>query len=176
MLMRFCLPINDIPVYDPNDINPYYYTVVYTGDYHFENYKEGKGSHPGVDIDTSKYPNGNIQIYACMDGIVEKVRRQNDGFGYHIVIRHENAPHPSTLQGHTTLYSCYAHLSEIRVQSAQFVQCGDIIGISGNTGNSTGAHLHFQIDKQSAPFHPYWPFTVGQREAKGLSFWDAVNE
>ena len=55
-------------------------------------------------------------------------------YGYHVIIRHEN--------GYESLY---AHLSRFNVQVGQRVGAGDLIGWSGNTGRSTGPHLHFEI-------------------------------
>jgi len=54
------------------------------------------------------------------------------------------------------LYFCYEHLEEIKVQLNQEVKKQDIIWTCGSTWNSTTNHLHFQIDKQNVPFHPYW--------------------
>lgn len=104
-----------------------------------------------------------------------KVRRLSVGFGYHVVLEHRGVPDPQSPSSLTTLYSCYCHLSEILVSEGARVECGQMIAVTGNTGNSTGPHLHFQIDNQSAPFHPYWPFTEAERIARGLSFADAVS-
>jgi murein DD-endopeptidase MepM/ murein hydrolase activator NlpD len=52
---------------------------------------------------------------------------------------------------------------------------GQEIGKTGSTGMSTGEHLHFQIDRASAPFHPYWPFSFKEARDLGLGFMEAVN-
>ncbi|MFH8567563.1 peptidoglycan DD-metalloendopeptidase family protein [Streptomyces sp. NPDC017993] len=57
-----------------------------------------------------------------------------DGFGISLVLRHRNG-----------LYSQYAHLSAAMVRPGQRVRSGDRIALSGNTGNSTGPHLHFEV-------------------------------
>ncbi len=57
-----------------------------------------------------------------------------DGFGISLVLRHRNG-----------LYSQYAHLSAAMVRPGQRVRPGERIGLSGNTGNSTGPHLHFEV-------------------------------
>jgi len=50
----------------------------------------------------------------------------------------------------------YEHLEEIKVELNQEVKKDDIIWTCGSTWNSTTEHLHFQIDKENAPYHPYW--------------------
>lgn len=145
------------------------YPVVYLGNYELD-YRENVGSHLAIDI---KLPVGT-PIHSIANGRVVKTSMQSDGFGHHIVIEHPNAPDPNG-SGTTTLYSCYVHMSDINVSEGQTVLKGDIIGKSGNTGTSTTPHLHFQIDTDSAPWHPYWPFSWSESQAAGLSFFEAVN-
>jgi hypothetical protein len=144
------------------------YPVVYLGNYELD-HKEYSGSHPAVDI---KMPVGT-PVHAIANGKVVKTSTQSDGFGHHIVIQHPNAPDPNG--GTTTLYSCYVHMDQVNVAEGQNVLKGDVIGTSGNTGTSTTPHLHFQIDRDSAPWHPYWPFSWSESQAAGLSFFEAVN-
>ncbi len=73
-------------------------------------------------------------VYASDSGTVIYAGWSTVGYGNHIVLDHGN--------GFQTLY---AHLSEIYVASGQFVGQGTIIGATGNTGNSSGPHLHFEI-------------------------------
>lgn len=96
--------------------------------------------------------------------------------GNYIVLRHDNVSDPENPALITTLYSCYLHLSAYSVTVGQLVQEGDIIGQTGNTGNSSGEHLHFQLDRKEALFHPYWPFSFAQANAAGLGFFEAVNK
>ena len=53
--------------------------------------------------------------------------------------------------GYTTLY---AKLSKINVKVNQYVKTGELIGLSGNTGKSTGPHIHFEIRKNNIPLDP----------------------
>lgn len=85
--------------------------------------------HYGIDFVTQ-----NKRIYACAAGKVI-VARLNGGYGNNIMIQHKD------------LISVYGHLSEILVKEGQMVQEGDLIGIEGNTGRSTGSHLHFEFRK-----------------------------
>jgi len=126
------------------------YTVVYLGTYNMD-YKEGVGIHPGVDI---VVPTGT-PAYAIANGQVVKAEERTTGYGKHIVIGHPNVPDPEG--GKTNLYSSYSHLSQILVSDGDIVKKGDLIGYTGKSGNVTAPHLHFQVDRELAPFFPYWP-------------------
>ena len=93
-------------------------------------YQKVTGYHTGVDVAAEE---GTI-IKASMEGIVELVSSEGD-YGNHINIRSNNV---STL---------YAHCSKIFVKEGQIVGQGQEIGAVGNTGNSTGPHLHFEISR-----------------------------
>ncbi len=134
------------------------------------NYKldgtENSGSHPGIDI---KAPIGT-PIKAIANGIIVRIGNQTTGFGKFISIVHTNVG-----DSKITLYSNYAHLSEILIKDGQKVEKGQIIGKVGNTGMATAPHLHFQLDSKDAPFHPYWPFTWDDVRQAGLdSYFEAV--
>lgn len=108
----------------------------------------GKG-HNGVDFQAAP----GTRVKAALDGIVmgtgdtDKVCK-GASFGKWALLRHNNG-----------LSTLYGHLSLIKVNEGQTVQTGDVIGYSGNTGYSTGPHLHFTVyatqgvqimDRQSA--------------------------
>ena len=95
--------------------------------------------HNGVDFGT---PRGT-PVHASANGTVIIVRNSgwNGGYGNYVVITHPN--------GTQTLY---AHLTNAIVSSGQSVTQGQIIGYSGNTGKSTGAHLHFEVRGTKNPF------------------------
>jgi murein DD-endopeptidase MepM/ murein hydrolase activator NlpD len=82
-------------------------------------------------------------ILASADGqvIIAKTGGWNGGYGNYIVIRHSN--------GTQTLY---AHSSKIIVSAGDVVKQGDVIGLVGSTGESTGPHLHFEIRGARNPF------------------------
>lgn len=89
--------------------------------------------HKGIDIartDRSTSP----PIYATDGGTVESAGFNNGGYGNMVIINHGN--------GMKTLY---AHMSSIKVSSGQSVKKGQQIGVMGETGNSKGIHLHFEV-------------------------------
>ncbi|MCC7352559.1 MAG: M23 family metallopeptidase [Anaerolineae bacterium] len=96
--------------------------------------------HKGIDIGA---PTG-AAVKASDTGFVAAAGWSNVGYGYYIIIDHGN--------GDQTLY---AHLSRILVEVGQSVGKGARIGSVGNTGNSTGPHLHFEIRRQGVPRNPY---------------------
>ncbi|MCK4518446.1 S-layer homology domain-containing protein [Candidatus Babeliales bacterium] len=145
------------------------YAVPYMGSYEL-NSREYEGSHLAVDI---KIPTGT-PVYAVANGKVVKIAEASSGFGKHVVIKHPDVPLLNENET-VTLYSAYAHLSKISVTKNQIVKRGDMIGKSGNSGISTTPHLHFQIDREEAPWHPWWPFNSAEVSAAGLNFFDACS-
>lgn len=173
--MKTFLPIAGIPLYDINNLNAQYYTTVYLGTYLVNDHRENVGSHCGIDIDATKYPNGQTDVFAIADGKVEIAKQNHPSNGNYIVLKHENVPSFSDPAVSTNYYSCYLHLSSLGVVQGQNVSGGHKIGVTGDTGNTTAAHLHLQMDTSDAPFHPYWPFTSAEAAAAGYTFTDAVN-
>lgn len=141
------------------------YPVVYLGNYQLD-HQEGVGSHLAVDI---RMPVGT-PIRNIANGKVVKVSMTGSGFGHHVVVQHVNVPDPDNSSATTTLYSAFNHMDEVHVSEGESVVKGQSLGTSGNTGTSTTPHLHFQIDRESAPWHPYWPFTWQESQDAGLSF------
>ena len=137
-------------------------------------YSDGKdhgGSHVGVDI---AVPLGT-PVVSIGNGIVMKVSTQSYGYGHHVLIKHPNVPDPAHPGSTRAIWSTYAHLDAILVVEGQVVHKGEQIGTSGQTGFASGPHLHFQIDNDDAPFHPYWPFTTAEAQSARLSFDQAIN-
>ena len=98
------------------------------------------GGHPAIDI-TGRV---GAPVTAADGGFVTVAGGGwNAGYGNHVIIDHGN--------GFATLY---AHLNSIFVSSGENVSAGQQIGTLGNTGNSTGPHLHFEIRYQSGPRNP----------------------
>ena len=87
--------------------------------------------HNGIDV---KVYIGDT-IRAAFGGKVRVVKNQGRrvGYGKYIIIRHDNG-----------LETVYAHLSKQMVNENQYVEAGEVIGLGGNTGRSTGSHLHFE--------------------------------
>ena len=90
--------------------------------------------HDGIDIANAI----GTPIYATAAGIVERKGFEADGFGYFVMLRHN-------INGER-FYSIYAHLAGPSPKAVgEFVNQGDVIGSMGNTGRSTGPHLHFGL-------------------------------
>ncbi len=93
--------------------------------------KRKRGYHGGVDFAA---PTGT-PIRAAADGVVE-MAQWNGGYGQYVRLKHPK---------YGPYKTCYAHLSKIKVKKGQKVKQGDIIGLVGSTGNSTGPHLHYEF-------------------------------
>jgi murein DD-endopeptidase MepM/ murein hydrolase activator NlpD len=95
--------------------------------------------HTGIDFTA---PIGT-PIYATGDGVVERKKGKMTGYGKVVVIDHG--------YGYESLY---AHMSKIIVKPGEKVKRGQVIGYVGNTGRSTGPHLHYEIKKNGKPVNP----------------------
>lgn len=98
--------------------------------------------HSGLDIATPWF-SAMPPIYACASGRVVRAGWDPTGYGIMVLVDHGN--------GYQTLYG---HLSKLKVSVGQYVKQGTIIGNMGNTGRSTGPHLHFEVRKGSARQNP----------------------
>ncbi len=95
--------------------------------------------HAGVDFTA---PVGT-PIYATGNGVVERADRESGGYGNCVQIRHGF--------GFLTLY---AHMSKMLVVPGQKVKRGQVIGLLGNTGLSTGPHCHYEVHRNGEPVNP----------------------
>ena len=103
----------------------------------------GKQSwHNGLDLRAKNEP-----AYSMMDGIVEKVGYDNRS-GNYVTLRHGK------------FYISYCHLSSIIVRKGENVFPGIIVGVTGNTGRSTGSHLHLTCKKDGKSINPAILFTA----------------
>jgi len=101
-------------------------------------YKTSK-MHSGLDFAA---PRGT-EIYATGDAEVVDVNRSHRGYGNYIILEHGF--------GYETMY---AHLSAIKVKRGEQVNRGEVIGEMGNTGKSTGTHLHYEVHKDDKKVDP----------------------
>ncbi|MDO6437122.1 M23 family metallopeptidase [Cyclobacterium sp. 1_MG-2023] len=105
--------------------------------------------HHGIDL---KLKTGD-PIRSAFDGIVRITSYERYGYGHYVVIRHRNG-----------LETIYGHLSKKEVKVGQEIRAGDIIGLGGSTGRSTGPHLHFEIRYQGLSINPteIFDFEIGR--------------
>ena len=94
--------------------------------------------HNGIDL-AANYEN----VYSVLDGIVTETGWDNNGGGNYLKIKHFDR-----------FETAYLHLSEIYYRVGEFVKSGLIIAKSGNSGNSTGPHLHFSVKEFGQSINP----------------------
>lgn len=99
-------------------------------------------AHKGIDIDLVTGDN----VRAIMDGKV-RFAKYYGAFGNVVVVRHANG-----------LETIYAHLSKILVKPNTFLKSGQVVGKGGNTGRSTGSHLHFEVRYMNQSINPEYLF------------------
>ena len=120
--------------------------------------------HNGLDLKV----NIGDTIVAAFDGKVRVVKYERRGYGKYVVIRHDNG-----------LETVYGHLSKQLVEDNQLVKAGEPIGLGGNTGRSTGSHLHCETRFLGIAINPIYMFdfpkqdivadTYTFRKAKGVN-------
>lgn len=110
------------------------------------------GQHKGLDI---KVYIGDT-IRSAFSGKVRIVRYEGGGYGKYIVIRHSNG-----------LETIYGHLSKQLVKENQEVRAGEVIGLGGNTGRSTGSHLHFETRLCGVALNPALMFDFREQDVTG---------
>lgn len=107
-------------------------------------------THTGIDVANSEGKIGDPVTPFMAGKVIKADQTEETGWGKHVIIDHGNS-----------ITSLYGHLSSVSVVEQQEVKPGDIIGLEGSTGHSTGAHVHFEIRVYGIPVDPR-VFMVGE--------------
>jgi murein DD-endopeptidase MepM/ murein hydrolase activator NlpD len=105
-------------------------------------------THKGIDLRSAV----GDTVYSVFSGRVRLTRFERGGYGFYVIVRHENG-----------LETVYGHLSRFLVKPDQYVKAGQPIALSGNTGRSTGPHLHFETRFMGYAINPEAIFDFGNR-------------
>lgn len=107
-----------------------------------ERYKQfGMIGHNGIDFAGSK-PGDIVPCYACYDGLISKVGNDKEGYGKFVKILTDKDG-----KGYRREL-IYGHLSKVKVFEGERIYLGDEVGLIGNTGNSSGVHLHLGLRRK----------------------------
>lgn len=109
-------------------------------DAHFLSGYDYSAGHPGLDLAAG----AGTFIYAADAGAVVYAGWNDQGYGNLVILDHGNGWH-----------TLYAHLSQVNVGCGQTVQQGEVIGLGGSTGHSTGPHLHFEMRGPGGSVNPW---------------------
>ncbi|MEO6684850.1 MAG: M23 family metallopeptidase [Dyadobacter sp.] len=111
--------------------------------------------HNGTDLDLET----GDTVRSTYDGMVRIVAFDGSGYGKFILVRHYNG-----------LETLYGHLSKQLVESGQMVKAGEVIGLGGNTGRSSGSHLHYENRYEGNPFDARNIFDWDNKQIKSDHF------
>ncbi|MBI1267390.1 MAG: peptidoglycan DD-metalloendopeptidase family protein [Cryomorphaceae bacterium] len=114
------------------------YATPFTGNITSYYGERGNKPHFGIDV---KLTTGD-PVKSAFEGLV-RISQYSSSYGNVVVVRHPNG-----------LETLYAHLSARKVKPGDYVQAGDLVGLGGNTGRSTGSHLHFECRYKGEPIDP----------------------
>lgn len=117
--------------------------------------------HRGVDLKASV----GDTVRSAFSGKVRITKFDRNGYGFYVVIRHDNG-----------LETVYGHLSKFLIKQNQRVKAGEPIALSGNTGRSTGPHLHFETRYMGIAINPAKIFDFVNGVAHGTTFAFNKNE
>lgn len=120
----------------------------------------GMKAHNGIDFGI---PVGT-KLFAPCDGYVS-VKKNTGGYGWHIKLR---APHKA-------LECVLGHMSSFNVTDGAYVHMGDLLGCSGNTGFSTGAHLHLGVRRLDKSEDNIWKWTVKEYDNGYFGYFDPAS-
>lgn len=126
-----------IPAITPLDANSYFISSNYG--YRVDPFTEIRKYHAGIDLAANR----GTHVYASGKGKVIYAAYSYGGYGNLVKIDHGDG-----------LVSFYGHLNKIKVSKGEIVERGKFIGEVGNTGRSTGPHLHYEIQKDGKPVNP----------------------
>lgn len=121
--------------------SPWFFIMPVKGGWTSSGFNDGENRqtpHKGQDIAVLV----GTDVYAVKSGIVE-LSYYSQSYGYNVLINHGN-----------NIKTRYAHMSQLNVKVGEKVEQGNIIGLSGNTGESTGPHLHFELIKNDVKIDP----------------------
>lgn len=121
--------------------DPYWLTSTYG--YRTDPFTGKRTAHHGIDL---AGPEG-LDIHCTGAGTVIYAKMNRHGYGKEVVVDHGF--------GYT---SRYAHLHDIHVKKGQTLKRGEVLGTLGNTGRSTGSHLHYEIRKDNRTVNPFFFF------------------
>lgn len=112
--------------------------------------ERGQKFHQGVDLRARV----GTPVHAASDGTVVYVGSKIKGYGRMIVLKHEGG-----------FYTVYAHHSKNKVRVGQKIERGDVIALSGKSGHSHGAHLHFELRRGTQSYDPEYALNVNLKSS-----------
>ncbi|MGI4865510.1 MAG: peptidoglycan DD-metalloendopeptidase family protein [Janthinobacterium lividum] len=111
--------------------------------------------HFGVDLDL----NTGDSVRAAFDGVIRISKYDGGGYGNYLLVRHFNG-----------IETLYGHLSKALLPVGTFVKAGQVIGLGGSTGRSTGSHLHFEVRYEGNPINPTYMYNFPGYQLRSESF------